>query len=409
MSVWTSFTSWLGFAPSDQRRGKIRPNGAGSKTARPVTFDTAMTVSAVFAACRLRAETVANLPLRMYEKQSDGSRKEIHDHDLIKLLKYRPNRRQTRIEFFEQLMLNLSSSGNAYCLRGYVGEGVRKRLVSLQVINSGSIVPELLENGDLIYQWTKSNGLIKTLTENDIWHVRLFGNGLVGLSPLAAAAKSVGIALASDDRTTDLITKNVPSGAVTVPTIWPKKEQRDAIRDQIKAMLFDDEIPILGGGSKFEAFSLTPEDLELLATRRFSLEDIARTFGVPSVLINDTSASTVWGSGIDSLIGGYYKFNLRPDLEKIELSMVVNLLPMSDWSRYEFEFDADAILRSSKKDRVEMGTKEVNGGLITLNEYRKDEGRPPVAGGDEIRVAVNLAFLDNIGSIVPKDSKGASP
>ena len=130
---------------------------------------------------------------------------------------------------------------------------------------------------------------------------------------------------------------------------------------------------------------------------------------MPSVLINDTSASTVWGSGIDSLIGGYYKFNLRPDLEKIELSMVVNLLPMSDWSRYEFEFDADAILRSSKKDRVEMGTKEVNGGLITLNEYRKDEGRPPVAGGDEIRVAVNLAFLDNIGSIVPKDSKGASP
>ena len=402
MSVFAGLASWFGFAPSDQRRGKIRPNGGGSKTARPVNFDTAMTVSAVFAASRLVSETVASLPLKMYELQPDGSRKEVVNHDLIKLLKFRPNARQTRIEFFEQFMLNLSSSGNVYCLKGFVGQ----KLVSLQVINSGSIQPDLQDDGSIVYEWKKADGKTKPLKEAEVWHVKLFGSGLVGLSPLAAAAKSVGIALAGDDRTTDLITKNVPSGGVTVPSIWPKAEQRDAIRSQIKGMLSEDEIPIFGGGSKFESFSLTPEDLELLATRRYSLEDIARIWGVPSVLINDTSASTVWGSGIEQLISGFYKFNLRPYLEKIELSILINLLPMTDWPKYEFEFGADAILRSNKKDRVEMGGKEVNGGLITLNEYRRDEGRPPVVGGDEIRVAVNLAFLDSIGGIVPKDTKG---
>lgn len=89
-------------------------------------------------------------------------------------------------------------------------------------------------------------------------------------------------------------------------------------------------LPVLGGKMRFEAISLTPADIELLGTRRFSLEEIGRIFGVPSVLINDTSASTVWGSGIQSLVEGYYKFNLRPYLERIECSVVVNLLPQAD-------------------------------------------------------------------------------
>lgn len=396
MTIWSSIAGWFGFAPSDPRNGRQRPVMGGYSTARPVTFDSAMTVSAVFASSRILAETVASLPLTMYAKNADGSRAIIENHALIKLLKFRPNRRQTRIEFFEQFMLNLVSSGNAYCLRGYLN----KELVSLQVINSGSIQPELLPGGDVVYHWTKSDGLRVTKSEAEIWHVHLFGTGIVGLSPLVAAGKSIGIALAGDDRVTDLISKNTPSGALTTAN-YPNLDQRDALRHELAAMINDDAIPVLGGGSKFEAFSLTPEDLELLATRRYSLEEIARIYGVPSVLINDTSTSTVWGSGIEQLINGFYKFNLRPYLEKIELSILVNLLPATDWNKYEFEFGADAILRANKKDRVDMAAKEVNGGLITLNEYRRDEGLPPLDGGDSIRMAVNLTTLDKIGAIVP--------
>lgn len=359
-----------------------------------------MTVSAVFAASRLLSETLASLPLAMYKIEKDGTRTREDKHALIKLLKYRPNRRQTRIEFFEQLMLNLVSSGNAYCLKGYL----KKELISLQVINSGSCVPELLADGSIQYHWTKSDGTRVIKTEDEIWHIRLFGTGIVGLSPLSAAGKSIGIALAGDDRVTDLISKNTPSGALTVATN-PNEDQRNVLRSELAMMISNDAIPVLPAGAKFEAFSLTPEDLELAMTRRYSLEEIARIYGVPSVLINDTSSSTVWGSGIEQLINGFYKFNLRPYLEKIELSILINLLPATDWGKYEFEFDANAILRSSKKDRVDMGTKEVNGGLISLNEYRRDEGLPPVQGGEGIRVALNMTVLDQFGQIVPLASK----
>lgn len=403
MSVWTSITSWFGLAPAEPKRGRQYASTVVGATAKPVTFDTAMTVSAVFACIRLLAETVSSLPLNMYKLDSEGNRTLDSQHELIKLLKYRPNRRQTRIEFFEQLMLNLVSSGNAYILRGYMG----KRLVSLQVLNSGSVEPELLANGDLIYHWQQQDGTRKKLTEAEVWHVKLFGNGLVGLSPLSHAKKAIGVALAGDDKITHLMSNGAKPTGVLLAQNWPVKEQRDALRTEMDGLMNGDqtEIAVLGGGMKFEAMSLTPEDLELLATRRFSLEEIARIFGVPSVLINDTSASTVWGSGIDSIINGFYKFDLRPYLEKLEISMVVNLLPRTEWESYELEFDADAILRANLKDRVEATSKQVLSGYMTPNEARKSEGRQPKPNGDQLLVPSNMTTIDKILAVVPARNK----
>ena len=403
MTVWTNIASWFGYAPADPKRGKQYPSGNGGATAKPVTFDSAMTVSAVFACIRLLAETVSSLPLNMYKLDSEGNRTLETQHDLIKLLKHRPNRRQTRIEFFEQLMLNLVSSGNAYVLRGMMG----KRLVSLQVLNSGSVQPELLGNGDLVYYWTQLDNTKKTLTEAEVWHVRLFGNGVVGLSPLAHAKKAVGVALAGDDTITHLMSNGAKPTGVLLANNWPVKEQRDALREEMNGLINGDqtELAVLGGGMKFEAMSLTPADLELLSTRRFSLEEIARVFGVPSVLINDTSASTVWGSGIDSIINGFYKFDLRPYLEKLELSLIVNLLPRTEWDGYEFEFDADAILRANLKDRVESVSKQILSGFMTPNEGRKSEGRQPKPNGDQLLVPSNMTTIDKILNVVPTRSK----
>ena len=403
MSVWTSITSWFGLAPAEPKRGRQYASTVAGATAKPVTFDTAMTVSAVFACIRLLAETVSSLPLNMYKLDADGNRTLDSQHELIKLLKYRPNRRQTRIEFFEQLMLNLVSSGNAYVLLGYLG----KRLVSLQVLNSGSIEPELLANGDMVYHWTQLDGKRKKLTEAEVWHIRLFGNGLVGLSPLSHAKKAIGVALAGDDKITHLMSNGAKPTGTLLAQNWPNKEQRDALREEMNGLINGDqtEIAVLGGGMKFEAMSLTPEDLELLATRRFSLEEIARIFGVPSVLINDTSASTVWGSGIDSIINGFYKFDLRPYLEKLEISMLVNLLPRTEWESYELEFDADAILRANLKDRVESTSKQVLSGMMTPNEARKSEGRTPKPNGDQLLVPSNMTTIDKILAIVPTRSK----
>jgi len=393
MAIIQTVASWFGYAPRDPVDGKQTATRTITKTAKPVTFDSAMTVTAVFASIRLLAETIASMPIEMYTKDDNGLSDAKANHDLIKLLRYKPNKRQNRIEFMEQLMLNLVSDGNAYTRITRVGDK-NSRIISLDIINSSNMTV-ILKNDDVIYRQQITSAVTRDFKESDIWHVKLFGNGIKGLSPLQHAAKAVGVADASDDKITSLMKNGAkPTGALMTKGS-PTAEQRQALRDEMGELTSGDEtfMPVLPLDMKFQAISLTPSDIELLATRRFSLEEIARMFGVPSILINDSTQSTNWGSGIASIIEAFHKFNLRPYLERLELSMLTSLVPRKDWDKYQFEIDADAILRSSRKERVEMYNTEISTGQRTPNEIRRAEGWKEKEGGDELYLQLGFAPL----------------
>lgn len=398
MSVFNSVLGWFGFAPKDPVDGDQRPITAPVNTAKKVSFDSAMTVSAVFASIRLLAETVASLPIELYELDAKGNKTKKANNDIIRLLKYKPNARQNRIEFIEQLMLNLVSTGNSYARLYRVDEkDARSRIVSMDIINSGNMTP-VFKNGRLVYRHQITSIITKDFEEHQIWHVKLFGTGLMGLSPLQHAAKAIGVAEAADDKITTLMRNGAKPTGVLMTKGNPTKDQRDVLREELATLTSgeDTSIPVLPLDMKFQPLSLTPSDIELLATRRFSLEEIARMFGVPSILINDSTQSTNWGSGIGAIIEAFHKFNLRPYLERLELSMLTNLLPRKDWEKYEFVIDADAILRANRKDRVEMHRTEIATGQRTPNEVRLEEGYSEREGGDELYMQINMGTLSNI-------------
>lgn len=403
MSVFNTLKSWFGLAPKDPATGSqyAEPITANPKTSKNVTFDSAMTVSAVFASIRLLSETVASLPLEMYKLDADGNRTKAR-HDVINLLRYKPNARQTRIEFFEQLMLNLVSSGNAYVIKNKLSDK-SDHIVSLDIVNSANM-DVVVERGKLVYRRTLADNLgtafTKDYTPDEIWHIKLFGTGTVGLSPLAHAKKAIAVADSADDKVTSLMVNGAKPTGVLMTKGSPTKEQRDTLREELGGLVSGSEtnIPVLPLDMRFEAISLTPSDIELLSTRRYSIEEIGRIFGVPSILINDSSQSSNWGTGIQSIIDAFYKFNLRPYLEKIELSMLTSLLPRKDWGNYEFEFDADAVLRASFKERVESYRSAIASGQMTPNEVRYEEGRPKQTGGDHLYMQINMGTLDTIST-----------
>ncbi|MCH1781744.1 phage portal protein [Psychrobacter glaciei] len=396
MAIIQTVAAWFGYAPRDPVDGNQNTGRTVTKTAKPVTFDSAMTVTAVFASIRLLAETIASMPIDLYTKDKDGYLDAKANHDVMKLLRYKPNKRQNRIEFMEQLMLNLVSDGNAYVRITRIGDK-NSRILSLDVINSSNMTV-ILKNDELTYRHQVTSAFSRDFKESDIWHVKLFGNGIKGLSPLQHAAKAVAVADASDDKITSLMRNGAkPTGALMTKGS-PTAEQRQALRDEMSELTSGDEtfMPVLPLDMKFEAISLTPSDIELLATRRFSLEEIARMFGVPSILINDSTQSTNWGSGIASIIEAFHKFNLRPYLERLELSMLTTLIPRQDWDKYQFEIDADAILRANRSDRVTMYNTEITGSQRTPNEVRRAEGWKPVEGGDELYMQLGFAPLSQV-------------
>lgn len=362
------------------------------KTAKPVSFDSAMTLSAVFACVKILVESVATLPLQMFQLKSDGTRVQVKDHDVIRLLYNKPNRYQTRVEFFEQLMLNLVA-GNAYIKKDYIG----KKLVSLQVINTGSVDASIRDDGTPLYKCKIGNKTVE-YTDKEIWHIKLFGTGFVGMSPIAYGAQSIGIGLAGSDKTSRLMSNGAkPTGALKTEK-YLKKEQRDALRGELDILINGDDgdLAVLEGNMQFEQISLTPADLELIEIRKMSVEEACRFFGVNPILIFSTDSSTTWGSGIEQLVDGFHKFGLRPYLERIEESARIHLLQRHEWDEYEFEFKTKDLLRASYLERIKSNKDRILSGQATMNEVRVEEGDVPIANADFLLAPVNMTTAERM-------------
>jgi HK97 family phage portal protein len=393
--AWSWLPSWLGGGLKRQPGiQSVTPPTAFTAPDYAVTEETAMQISAVWAAVQLKSTTLASLGLNFYRMQG-GQRTPYPDHPLAVLFRTKPNRYQTRMEFFETLGLNLYLTGNAYVLKQYTGS----RLTGLLPLMSAQIKVELMDDGSVVYTYT--DGLNLTAYSSDsIWHIKLFCNGIRGLSPLQYARNSIGTAIAGDDwASKQLGNGGKPTGVLTYDRVLTP-DQRTQLREKFSELRegTSDALVVLEAGMQYQQVSLSPQDVQLLEARKFQIGDIARFFNVPSVLINDTSGSTVWGSGIEQIIVGWYKLGFRPELERLEDSIKANLLPAAEYrtGSVDLEFEFEELLRTDFKTRVETGAKAVNSGLMTRNEWRKREWLPPVEGADELTAQVNLSPLDEL-------------
>lgn len=394
--------SWLGsFSGLHVQEGSQNPtptsyNGASPQ---PVSFDTAMQLSAVWASARLLSETIASLPVEFLDDEGKPVR-----NDVSSLFDGKVNRYQTKFEFMETMMLNLVMQGNAYALKQYSGN----RLVGLMPLMASQVETRLLRDGTVIHVYYDYNGDRRVFSADAVWHVKLFGNGVVGLSPLGYARNTVGIALAGERRAAAIFQNGgKPSGVLMIDKALTEK-QREQVRNEFNELREgnSDRLMVLEADMKYQTVSMTPEDIELLESRRFQIEDLARFFGVPSVLINDTSGSTTWGSGIEQLVQGFYKLNLRPYLERFEQSIKYNLMPVGQRNKVTIKFDFDELLRGDRQGRAEARQKEINSGQITPNEARREEGREPMPGGDSLFVNSTMIPIDRAANPIIRPRGG---
>ena len=358
------------------------PIGYAQASAAVVTSDSAMQISAVWGAVRLVSETIGSLPFDLYEVGDDG-RKPAVNHPLRKVLTYKPNSYQTRVEFWETMALNLALSGNAYAIIQRAG----KTIIGLIPLSSSQVVTSLLKDGTVIHTYTQ-DGNVKVYSASNIWHVKLFGNGVVGMSPLAYARNSVGIAIAADNRVSSIYSNGAkPSGVLTIDHVLTA-EQRTQIKSAFGALQEGDQdrLFVLEAGMQFQQVSMSPKDIELLDSRRFQIEDIGRFFGVPSILLNQTFGQSSLGSNVYEIISGFYKLNLRPYLEKFEESIRRWLIEQGEADKYEAEFNFDALLRADTLSRFQANKEAIYSGQLTPNEARILEGRQALAGGNSLMI-----------------------
>lgn len=400
LSLTNWIPAWLGLGGASAGRRlfgvqSVGTSGAPASTT-PITNDTALQLSSFWACIKIISETVAGMPIRFYRVNSDGTRTLDTSHELMRLLNKGPNRWQTGIEYLNTITMSMAMEGNQYSLK-QIGAG--GRLIGLVPLMASQMEVRLLADGAKVFMYSNGKNTV-AYAEQSIWHTMLMpSNAVVGLSPLRYAARALGIATSAEDRVGTLARNGFkPTGVLMFDKILT-----DGQREQIRAQFSDlqegqgDPLKVLEAGMAYQQISLSPKDAQLLETRRFQIEDIARFMGVPSVLINDTEAGTVWGSGIQQIVEGFYKFGIRPYLERYEASIQKNLLSPEDRANIEVEFDFSSLLRGDETARIKNGAAAVSGGLKSINEARKIlDGSPAVEGGDKIYLQQQMTPIEEL-------------
>lgn len=393
-SLWSPIGRWFG---GQQRSGTqiTGPGGYPAPAAVTVTEETALQLSAVWACVRLISQTVASLPILVYRK-TDTGREVVTDHWFSRLMANKPNQYQTRYEFWEHQIANLAMHGNLYAKKTVLSGEIR----SLLPLNPLQVETKLVA-GKVVHIFT-SDGDVAVLSSDSVWHARMNGNLIVGRSPLQFGRNLLGIGQAAEQLVGRIYGNGgKPSGVLSMDKLLTK-DQREEMRASFGNLTTgtDERLLVLEAGMKFEAISMSPEDMELLAARKFQIDEIARWFGIPSVLINQNEGSTTLGSSTAEIISSFYKLNLRPYLEAIENSIMVNLFTEEDRKAYEVEFDFEGLLRASEKDRYEGYRVGISSGVLSPNEAREKEWLPPKPGGDRLLIQ---------GAMVPIEEAGKPP
>jgi HK97 family phage portal protein len=409
MNLLSTMFGWFRGNATAQRQGSqtALPSASAYEESVSVGPDSALQVSTVWACVKLLVETIASLPLFVYSTDSAGRRTLARSETLYQMLHDSPNLRHTMQEFWEYMLLNLVLRGNAYAR---IERNARGEAYALWPMAADQIEVKAMPDGSLIYAYTLDD---KTLiyTEDQILHIRGIGNGIVGMSPLDYMRASVGLAISAQNHTAATFRKQARRPGVLMTDKVLTKDQRNALRESFGEIASGGqrELYILEANFKYEPIGMSPADIQLLETRRFAVEDLARWFGVPSVLINDTSKTTTWGTGVEQIIEGFYKFTLRPQLERIEQAIQRRVLTSSQRARgLHAEFSFDALLRASLKDRMEIYAKATQNGIKTRNECRQLENDPPLPGGDALTAQVNLVPIEMLGKVQSKGGSDAS-
>jgi HK97 family phage portal protein len=383
--------------------------GSWSHAGKAVNLDTAMQLSAVWACVRANAQAVSSMPCKIYRKGDNGSREEVVDHPLAAILQDSPNEDQTPLEFWESMVSWMLVNGNAYAEKVTTGS----RLSALRMLPADQVCPARKVDDTLVYRIT-DRGKTYEMPREKIFHVKGFGfGGDVGLSPIRFGVQTLGAAIAADEVAGKFFANGMQAAGVLSSDQILKKEQREQLQEHLKTFTGSEKankVLVLEAGLKYSPLSLNPEDAQLLETRRFSVEDVARWFGTPPIVIGHAATGvTVWGSGVEQILLSWLTLGLDPLADRIEARIRKQLIPDTDRRRMYAEFNREALLQMDSTAKANFLSTMVNNGLLTRNEGRAKLNFPRAAGGDQLTVQSALVPLDQLGKQPSNGAPTAPP
>ena len=362
-------TSW------DLMAGKVPlDNGAGV----PVNAPVAENLSAAFASVQLVSQTLASLPLIIYRRDSTGARFEAPTHPVARLFAGDVNEHQTASDFIELMMASLLWHGNAFAAIVRDASGRPSSLIPYNPLWVS--VSLLYGTRRLRYDVTDPWGRTRTLLQEELLHVRdRSDDGLIGRSRLDRARDAFGTAIATESFAANTYRNGARLSGVLMHPEGIGEVGRQNIKDFFTQLFSGSSkagsVAVLEEGMKWQSISVPPEQAELLESRRFTVEAVARLFGVPSQLIGSTEKSNY--SNFVEASRHFARFTIAPWAVRWEQALARSLFSEADRGTHEIEINLDELLRGDPLQRAQTWRVLREIGAVNANEVRRAEGWNP--------------------------------
>jgi len=342
--------------------------GAANRTS--VTTDSSMTFSAVFACVRIISESIASLPVRVYRVETDGDKIEELAHPVNRLLTRKPNDFMTTYTFLDVLMNNLLLEGNSYF---YIERDSTARPIGLIPIKNQHV--KVINHEGQIFYDVKDYDL--AIRKEDMLHFfNLSFNGYEGTSVIGSQKTTIGTSIASNDTANSYLGNSSQIGGIIK---HPGKLSKEAVArlrtswsQSTSGSFVAGKTAILEEGMTFEQSKINANDYQLLETRRFQIEEIARIFKVPLSLIGHLEKAANYSS-IEALSIDFVRFTLQPYLVLIEQELNRKLFRENELDNYFVRLDSKGLLRGDSAARATYYREMSAIGVLSINEIRRME------------------------------------
>ncbi len=369
------FLPWMGrsvrsFVFAVGRFGKraitTLPWNYGGPSPSEATSDTALSLIPFFACIRLLADHIAAFPLHAF-RETNGTRQKISDPQLFRRLPVEG----TMFDWLHKCVTSLALRGNAYGLITIRdGMGFPTSIVWL---NPDDVhVDEL--NPVMPRYYVRGNEIAREKIVHIPWFV--VPGHVVGLSPVAAFARSIGAGLSASQFSKDWFDNGgQPPGTFQNKNKTINSTEADEIKNRLVTAIRSHKPIVYGNDWEYNVLRVTQEEAQFIQTQKLSATQMANIFGVPAEMVGGESGGPLTYNNLLEEGERLARFTLRPWLVRLEQAFS-QLLP----ERQHVMFNLDALVRADIKSRYESYKVALEAGFMTIDEVRELEERPPLAG-----------------------------
>lgn len=398
MSFWHNITKAFSRSTSDkipvrEVRSHL-PRYGGKLNLLAPSVDNALQVATVYRCVQLLGDSVASLRLQ-YLRRRQGRYQEDTNSPYHYLLTVQPQPEMSAYDFWNMVVKEMLIYGNAYIFpRRYAGE-----VTDLVLCRSEYVTQDTINN---TYSFTDIyNGVFGVFNEEDVIHLYLHSSdGRKGESVLTHASRMVSLAQAGDEETLHrfsnggtvrgLVTNTKDGNAVFAE--YDDNELRNTAEHLSERFEAGETIVALNGMADFTSLSLSSTDMQFLESRKFTVRDICRFFGVHPSFVFDDSASNYKSAEMANV--AFLSNTLDPILKRIENELTRKLIPRKQCCNEVFRFDRRGIYSLDLASLAAYQKATIESGVYTINDWRRRENQPEVEGGDTVMVSANLKSLD---------------